>query len=199
MQIRQATQADLPEVLRVFSSARDALKTMGIDQWQHPGVPDTGQFPAQIEAGRAWVVVDCLSQQTPDRLIGFMTMTPGPDPVYNVISGPGWANDNAPYLALHRLAVDSAATGRGVGKCMIRFAQHQAATLGPDATVRLDTHPDNRRMKSLVTSLGFTYTGLVMYDIPGERRRHCYEIPAATNECGKRQSPATDAAVPAGK
>ena len=33
-------------------------------------------------------------------------------------------------------------------------------------SIRVDTHPDNRVMKSLIASLGYTYCGTVEYESP---------------------------------
>lgn len=183
MKIRQATSADLPEVMRVFTSAKLSLKRMGIDQWQYPGVPDTSKFPLDIEAGRAYVVA---ADEGAPHLVGFMTLTPGPDPVYEHIEGPGWNYPNQPYFSVHRLAVDSMTAGQGVGTCMLRFAQHKAALNSADGVdwhIRLDTHPGNRRMLRLFNALRFRYAGIAMYDIPGERRRLCYDAPGRFSTC----------------
>ena len=76
----------------------------------------------------------------------------GPDPSYARIDGE-WLDDEAPYGVIHRLASDG--TARGVFDACLAFCGKRWANL------RIDTHRDNRAMRHLVESRGFSFCGTI--------------------------------------
>lgn len=149
--VRPARTEDLPDMLRIYESARAFMVQSGnARQWStdhHGGVawPPQAVLEADIAAGHSFV---CLAG---DRLVGTFCFLPGPDPTYAVIDG-AW-KDDAPYHVVHRIASDGSTPG--VGSFCLNWAYRKAGHL------RMDTHGDNRPMQHLLQKLGFAYCGII--------------------------------------
>lgn len=176
-----ATPADYPAVLEVFHSAKDALKQIGIDQWQL-GVPSPQHFEADIAAQKGRVC------EVASQVAAYCALSDTPSEFYPQVAGRGWTYPEAPYLQINRLAVHQNFARQGLAGKLLGFALAEAqrhneqqllevetSTLTAPWHVRLDTHPGNIRMHRLLENLGFTCAGTVTYPMPGENTRLCYE------------------------
>ena len=85
------------------------------------------------------------------------------EPDYDEIEG-AWLTDgtsSAPsYGVVHRVAVGADSLGRGAARFILESAERLAREKGA-RSVRVDTHPGNVPMLTLVASCGFTECGII--------------------------------------
>lgn len=153
MQIRQATEKDIPVMREVLNHGRQIQLEAGVIQWAE-GYPSDELMLEDIERQAAYV---CLNEE--NDIVGVASVFTDPDPTYFEIEGE-WLND-APYATVHRIATNGQI--KGVGQYLLRWVQEN------HDNIRIDTHADNAGMKHILEKLGFKYTG-VIYIENGEAR-----------------------------
>lgn len=146
MEIRKATQQDLPALMKIFDRARHFMAQTGNPTQWRPDYPGIALMKAQIAQGVCYV---CTEQ---GRVEGTFCLIFGPDPTYGVIEDGAWPDD-APYATIHRLA--SAGRVHGIAETCIRWSAGQSRTL------RADTHADNKVMQHLLEKNGFIRCGII--------------------------------------
>lgn len=156
MDIRQAFPNELDAIMAIIEQARAFLKVSGSDQWQG-AYPDRETIFEDILQGYAWVAMD------DGEILAYAAVIDGHEPAYDAIYDGKWAHDNYRYITFHRVAVASAARGKGVVQTFLQglIEGHD----GPD--FRCDTHEKNKAMQHIFDKLGFTYCGKVQFE--GER------------------------------
>ena len=65
---------------------------------------------------------------------------------------------------MHRFAVADAARGQGYAKRLLSHAEAMAAEVGLES-VRVDTHPGNAPMRSLLAKCGYVECGSITLDV----------------------------------
>lgn len=167
IEIRAAEARDLNAIITLISHARQAIARLGIDQWQD-GYPEPELLAHDIESG-----IGCVFE-VDGNIAGYMVPLTEPEPVYDALDGE-WLNRDAPYLTVHRMAIDDGYRGTGLGRQMLAHAEAFARTLGMKS-VRADTHRGNLSMRGLLAKCGFVYCGEVIYDVSaGDPIRVAYE------------------------
>ncbi|MCM0598215.1 GNAT family N-acetyltransferase [Periweissella fabalis] len=167
LKLQVATVADLPIVMKITNQAKALLKADGINQWQM-GYPSEVDFENDMKEEHLYVA------KLDDETVGFIALIDGLDQAYQIIENGAWLNNDEPYYTIHRVAVSSDASGQKLGERMLRAAVEKSLELGPDAkSVRVDTHPDNKRMQYLLNKIGFVLTGHIFIN-DGELR-YAYE------------------------
>ena len=110
MTIRYAEKKDLDKIMQILADARESIGRLGIDQWQY-GYPTRESVKEDISLKRGYVVLDgeevCAT---------FALMIHG-EPTYKKIYCGAWIGDGD-YLALHRIAINSANRGKGIAEEM---------------------------------------------------------------------------------
>lgn len=147
--IRHAEMSDLPEIMAIYSRARDFMAAHGNpNQWGPTGWPPEELIKADIEAGNSYVCVAGGS------IAGVFYYVYGHriDPAYDVIENGSWIGDED-YGVVHRIA--SAGTVKGTGSFCVSWAFEQCGHL------RMDTHGDNKVMQSMLGKLGFVHCGTI--------------------------------------
>lgn len=148
---RRGTTEDLGGILNIVESARAYLRQQGLDQWQ-TGYPSPSAFERDIKEGWCWVF------EEDDRLVSVMAIVPEPDPSYETIDG-AWKTPE-PYTAVHRVAVSDTCRGSGIAQQMFQLAGDLSLGWGRTG-LRIDTHPGNKPMQSLLKKCGFEKCGKV--------------------------------------
>ena len=186
--IRPATEADIPAVLPVFEAAKAIMRADGNhEQWGAPGFPGDALLLRDITRGGAYVidrwpvgaghdgkkVVPGHDEDNENvmpgltghlsTIVGYFALFPSPEPTYEYIDG-AWLTDE-PYGVIHRIA--SYPDVHGIFAAIIDFAAERYAH------IRIDTHRDNRIMRHLIESAGFTYCGVIW--LPDGTERLAYE------------------------
>ena len=166
--IRPATAADIPAVLPVFEAAKAIMRADGNhEQWGAPGFPGDALLLHDIARGGAFVISSegsfVIPSEAKESIVAYFALLPSPEPTYDYIDG-AWLTDE-PYGVIHRIA--SYPDVHGIFSAIIDFA----AARYPH--IRIDTHRDNRIMRHLIESAGFTYCGVIW--LPDGTERLAYE------------------------
>ena len=155
--IRPATAADIPAVLPVFEAAKAIMRADGNhEQWGAPGFPGDALLLHDIARGGGYVIEK-------DSIVAYFALLPSPEPTYDYIDG-AWLTDE-PYGVIHRNA--SYPDVHGIFSAIIDFSAERYRH------IRIDTHRDNRIMRHLIESAGFTYCGIIW--LPDGTERLAYE------------------------
>jgi hypothetical protein len=154
MEIRNSSQNDLKDILKIYESARQYMLQNGNpDQWVN-GYPDDKIILKDIKNNNHFVYFDN------NRLLACFAFIKGDDPTYNKIEKGNWLNDD-PYAVIHRIAVVE--QGKGIGSICIDwcFKRHN--------NIRVDTHEANISMRRLLIKNGFQYCGVIFNSWGDER------------------------------
>ena len=167
IRIRLAEARDMEALDAIFSHARAAIARLGIDQWQD-GYPSAELLLEDIRVGRAYVFDDGGA------IASITVLTPEPEPIYDAIDG-AW-HTGAPYLTIHRMALDDAHRHSGLAGDVVKNAVALARSLNLSG-VRADTHRGNAAMRRFLEKSGFQECGLVTYpDVAGDPIRVAYDL-----------------------
>ena len=161
MIFRKATAADIDTIERIIRAASARLGAAGIDQWQR-GYPNRASVEKDVAEGVGMV----LSEGDTILVYGAVIFTG--EPAYNDLTGGKWLTDGD-YAVVHRLCVSEIFVGMGFAKRFMSAAEAMASE--SVKSMRIDTHPDNKIMQSLIDCMGYTYCG----DVVIESRRLAYE------------------------
>lgn len=164
---RLAQPQDHGDIMALIAHARAAIAALGIDQWQD-GYPEPEVIRSDIEQGIGIVF------EVDGRIAGYIVALADPEPIYNQLDEQ-WLQNDAPYLTVHRMAIDDGYRGTGLSMHMFAHAEDLARRQNL-ASVRADTHTGNLAMRGLLKKRGYTYCGDVLYDVTaGDPVRVAYE------------------------
>ena len=149
MKLRLGTKADLPQLEQIIAAAVEQLHDAGIDQWQK-GYPNVSLIEQDIEKHQNYVLDDN------GQILGMFMFQRDDDVSYGTIDG-AWLNSE-PYASMHRVCVAGNQKGRGVAGIMFRAGIDMAKSLG-FSNMRIDTHPENHRMRHALEKAGYVCCG----------------------------------------
>lgn len=163
MIFRPTDSSEIDRVMDVLADGRATIGALGIDQWQG-GYPFRSTIEEDVSSGKSHVV-DYQGNVIATAMLDFEG-----DSSYDVIEG-SWiskGDSSAPdYACIHRVAVSADSQGRGVARFILREACRMAAQRG-SVSVRIDTHPGNTPMRTLLERSGFEYRGVIRIAHAGE-------------------------------
>ena len=168
---RRTTQDDIPAILDILEQAKAYLRESGVDQWQE-GYPNREAILDDIAAGRGWTF-ECVDN---GEIAGYECVAMTPEVCYRDIDG-AWLTDGENYAVIHRAMAAAKYRGTMLASEMFGFAAELAAGMGK-ASVRVDTHRDNRAMNRLCEKLGYHFCGVVdlsSVDPAHDSLRNAYE------------------------
>jgi len=152
MDPRKANEGDLPEVFRIFQDAIRHMRSCGIEQWDEV-YPDLERLREDISEGFLYVL------EENGRIAAAFVLTPENDEAY----GPGrWRYPAETCGVLHRLCVDPAFQGRGIGAQAVLAAERILTQMG-GLSMRLDAFSQNPAALSLYEKLGYARVGEVHF------------------------------------
>ena len=96
--IRKSEMRDIEEILNIFKSARQFMRTNNnFNQWNddYPGEKD---IITDIQNGNGYVGVDSTGE-----MVMTFALIIGEDPTYKIIKEGHWLNED-PYATIHRIA-----------------------------------------------------------------------------------------------
>jgi GNAT superfamily N-acetyltransferase len=155
MEFRQATQTDLPQIMKMITAAKAWFLGMKIDQWQN-GNPNESSILADITGGNGFVITDA------ETVIAYGALIFGAEPAYQEIFDGRWRGGQE-YATIHRVVTDQAAKRTGAASLLFRNFEKLALARRVN-WLRVDTHEDNLPMKSLIVKNNFTYSGVIFYN-----------------------------------
>ena len=166
---RRAVPEDMDALLDMLEQAKAYLRESGVDQWQE-GYPNREALMADMEAGRGWLF-ECEG-----RPAGYECISMSPEECYRDIDG-AWLTEGENYAVIHRAMAAARYRGTMLASEMFSFAAELAAGMGK-ASVRVDTHRDNKAMNRLCAKLGYQFCGVVdlaVVDPASDSLRNGYE------------------------
>lgn len=144
--IRRGTAEDALRLDAIARAVAKGLHAEGIDQWSD-AYPSAADFRRDAEAGGLYV------WEAEGTIHGSLSLLPDTEAVYRTIA---WPEGLA--FVIHRVMVDPACRKSGIGGTLlaeaVRIAREQGAVL-----LKVDTHPDNARMRRFLEKAGFREVG----------------------------------------
>ena len=156
MLIRPATYEDIEPIMSIVRSAQEALRELGIDQWQD-GYPTKGVIAQDIDNGVGYVA--CTEDNS---VVGYEAVVLTGEEAYAQIAEERW-HTSSDYVVVHRICVLSDVRRSGIAIELMRFAEEYALKHGI-RDFRIDTHKGNIRMLAMLKKLGFEHVGTIRYD-----------------------------------
>lgn len=150
MKIRAATTGDLPEIRKIYETAKSYMDSSGNPNQWSMGYPPEEYLRQDIELARLYV---CEEE---GGLYGVFLFDVTDDPTYHYIEG-AWLNGE-PYGVIHRIA--SSGKTKGIFKLVLEFCKEKMAEQSI-VNLRIDTHADNQTMQHLVKQNGFKRCGVI--------------------------------------
>ena len=152
LRFRKGEESDLERIMELVADAQNWFRQQGVDQWQD-GYPTREIISSDILGGENYIVEhDGVASAT--AVISFRG-----EPTYSEIKGKGWLNENC-YAVVHRIAVADECRRKGIAKEILYFAEELCAERGI-SDIRIDTHRDNRAMRSLLKRMGYAHCGRI--------------------------------------
>lgn len=162
-QIRRATTADLPAILRLVGRVVPLMHAAGNFQWEAE-YPNETVFRQDIARHHLWVA------ELGGKIAGMAALTTDQDPEY---AQADW-DASLPALVTHRLAVDPAAQGQGVAAALLQQAEKLALEQNLPV-LRVDTNSENQITQRLFPKLGYHFAGEITLAFRPGLRFFCYE------------------------
>ena len=153
MRIAQAVPDDLETLIAFRDQAANWLAARGIDQWSEPWPSDDLMVDGMlrnIQAGETFIVWD------DDKPAATITINRWAKPEL-------WTEQERaePALYAHKVTVDRAYRGEGLGAELLDWAGTKAADEGAD-WLRVDVWTTNERLQHYYLRQGFTYVRTVV-------------------------------------
>ncbi|UUZ90604.1 GNAT family N-acetyltransferase [Paenibacillus sp. P25] len=152
MPIETAAAEELSQVRRLYASVTRHLRKRGIGQWDWI-YPNRWVIRSDLRKG-------CLFAVRQGNLcIGAVAVDEEQSKPYGA---PPWQDSAGRPACIHRLAVDPAYQGRGLGKRSLQHAEEHARSLGC-SSIRLDVYTGNPAAVGMYERAGYIAVGLVRY------------------------------------
>ncbi|MDF7637088.1 GNAT family N-acetyltransferase [Leuconostocaceae bacterium ESL0958] len=151
--MRRAKARDIDEIVTILQTAKGFLKEQGIDQWQ-ADYPNRDAVQADLDAHHAFVLM------VDHEVAGYAAAFEGEDPIYTALEDGTWLKEGHDYASLHRVAMSDKFRGQRLTPrfitALISYFYAQGAR-----DFRIDTHPGNLPMQSVIAKNGFEKRGTV--------------------------------------
>ena len=145
--IRQATHADMAEIMMVMVSARQIMRSSGnLRQWDD-SYPSEDIISSDMERCGGFVL------EEDGRVVAYYAFLASPEPTYEKIYDGRWIDNEHSYHVIHRIA--SYPDVHHVFRDIMEYA------FSKDRNIRIDTHRDNHIMQHNIEKHGFTYCGII--------------------------------------
>jgi GNAT superfamily N-acetyltransferase len=174
MYCRLATLKDLSKINPFIAVAVEQMISDGNGQWSST-YPTNDHFTTDIENRVLWVVaVPAADSGINEDIAGVAAITTDQ---YEQYVECGWSLDDKAVVP-HRVCVNSAYRGKGVGEMLYNQAEVYARSLGINR-IRVDTYSGNIPMCSLINKrMGYSFCGTMQltFATTGEKGVwNCYE------------------------
>ncbi|WP_291648212.1 GNAT family N-acetyltransferase [Clostridium sp.] len=160
MKLRNATEKDLIDIMKIINEAKSFLKNNKVDQWQN-GYPNEEVILKDIRNNISYVLEDNYE------IIGTSSLSFDVEETYNTIYEGEWIS-NGKYAVIHRIAVSNNSNRKGIGTEIIKRLE-EICISKKIKNIKIDTHEDNLTMKKLLEKNRFKYCG-VIYLLDGNKR-----------------------------
>ena len=145
--IRKSRIEDIPDILKIFVSAREFMRVNNnLSQW-NDSYPGESDIINDINKGVSYVGIDSEGE-----IVMTFAFIKGEDPTYKIIYEGEWLNEDE-YGTIHRIASNGKISGVLEAACVHCFQNVQ--------NIRVDTHEDNLPMLRALNNLGFVRCGII--------------------------------------
>lgn len=162
--VRESRQEDLGRIMELIGMAVSYMEKQEIAQW-NAGYPRKEQFLEDIRRRESFVCTEG------GLIVGTAALSLREESTYKIIEGGRWLTEG-PYGVIHRIAVDDCFKGRGLAGVFVDYIENMCIKSG-FASVRVDTHKDNRSMRRFLEKRGFVFCGMIY--LPDGASRVAYE------------------------
>ena len=152
MIFRLGDKRDLPELCSLLERAKEALERQEIFQWDE-AYPNEETLAGDIGRGELFVGVDQGGARV------FYVLNRECNREYE---NGAWKYPHVPHYIIHRLCVDPAFQGQGLGKQAMEHMESQVISLGAGA-VRLDAFMENPSALGFYRKLGYDIVGYAQW------------------------------------
>lgn len=152
--VRLAGAGDLDDLLALLRGCVSEMQARGLDQWDDI-YPNRETLLGDIQARTLYLAAGAGAPP----LLGALTLNQRQEPEYADVA---WQILVEPIAVVHRLMVHPDAQRGGLGRFLMRYAEHEAHRLGCRA-IRLDTMDANVRALALYRALGYRQAGAVRF------------------------------------
>ncbi len=152
LRFRTGEAKDLDSVMALVADAQSWFKKQDIDQWQD-GYPTRELILSDILSNINYII-----EYDGDIAATFVVSFDG-EPTYSEIKGKGWLNENL-YAVVHRIVVSDACRRKGIAKEILHYTEELCVENGV-FDIRIDTHRNNRAMRSLLKKMGYRHCGRI--------------------------------------
>ena len=167
MNIRLATQEDIPAVMNAVRAVVPIMRAAGNLQWDdHYPNPDV--FAEDIALNQLWAAV--IDAVTDENIAGVVALTTEQSPEYAQV---GW-DLTEPAIVVHRLVVNPVFQGRGIAIALLQHAENIALQRNIPR-IRVDTNTKNPATQRLLPKLGYTLSGEISLGFRPGLRFFCYQ------------------------
>ncbi|NUQ31050.1 MAG: GNAT family N-acetyltransferase [Acidobacteriaceae bacterium] len=163
MQLRLATQDHLDNIMQLVRRVVPIMRASGNLQWDDQ-YPNPTVFGNDIQQNQLWIA------EIDGQIAGVAAITMDQEPEYAEV---GW-DITEPAIVVHRLAVDPAFRGSGVGIALMQQAEVVAIERAIPR-LRVDTNSQNAATQKLFPKLGYTFAGEIGLGFRQGLRFFCYE------------------------
>lgn len=165
MQMRKTEDKDFDDIWVMIEAAKLRMAADRIDQWQN-GNPNEEHIRAAIESDEGYVL------EEDGRIALFCVISFIDEDSYEHLDSGSWRSDGK-YASIHRAVVSEDFCGRGLMGQMFEQAERMAREQGA-ASLRLDTHADNRPMQRASEKYGFVQVATLT--LPNDGPRVAYDF-----------------------
>ena len=152
MQVEKATSNNILEVMYLLQHCIEDFNKNSVYQW-NMSYPDPFKLLSEVEKGSLYII------KTKGICIGTITIDEQQESVFDKVD---WKNKTDKFLVLHRIAVFPSWQKKGIGRKLIEFAEKFAKD-NNYKSIRLDVASSSKHLIKLYESIGYTYTGDILY------------------------------------
>ena len=152
MQVEKATTGNILEVMYLLQHCIEDFNKNNVYQW-NTSYPDYFKLSREVELGSLYII------KNQGVCIGTITVDEQQESVFNEVD---WKNKTDKFLVIHRIAVFPTWQKKGLGKKLMDFAEGFAKENNLKS-IRLDVASSSEHLIKLYESIGYNYTGDVLY------------------------------------
>jgi ribosomal protein S18 acetylase RimI-like enzyme len=152
MQVEKATTRNVLEVMYLLQHCIEDFNKNSVYQW-NASYPDYFKLLQEVENGSLFII------KSTGVCIGTITIDKQQESVFDKVD---WANKTDNFLVIHRIAVFPTWQKKGIGRKLIEFAEEFAKDNNLKS-IRLDVASSSEHLIKLYESIGYNYTGEILY------------------------------------
>lgn len=152
MQVEKANAGNILEVMYLLQHCIEDFNKNSVYQW-NSAYPDYFKLLREVENNTLYII------KNKGVCIGTITFDEQQESVFDKVE---WKNKNDKFIVIHRIAVFPTWQKKGIGRKLIEFAEAYATENGYKS-IRLDVASSSEHLIKLYESIGYAFTGEVLY------------------------------------